>query len=224
MRTQSPSLQVIDVNPQTRPIGTVIWLHGLGADGNDFVSLVPELHLDKSLPLRFVFPNAPLMPVTINNGYVMRAWYDIYSLSTEQRIDFDGIHNSAKKIEDIIENEREMGMPANRILLAGFSQGAVMALTVGLKYPERIAGIIALSGYLPFNEENISQMAHANHAAPIFFGHGTHDNVIPYDIGKMGYDLLKKLNYDVSWHSYPIAHGVNDDEVADISKWLTQVY
>ncbi len=223
-KTQSSLLPYIETTPKINVIGSVIWLHGLGADGNDFKPIVPELNLPANLPLRFIFPHAPLQPVTINNGYVMRAWYDIVSLKIDEHADQKGIQNSVRQLERLIENEEKRGIPAEKIVLAGFSQGAVIALATGLCFTRKLAGILALSGYLPHAEQVIAKASPANQATPIFIGHGTEDTIVPFFLGHTTYETLKKHAYQVSWHSYPMPHSVCASEIKDISDWLQAVF
>ncbi len=214
------TLDSIEINPPQKEIGSCIWLHGLGADGNDFVPIVQELHLPHEMPLRFVFPHAPMQPVTINNGYVMRAWFDIYSLSHFQKIDEEGIQKSVNHLESLIEREMNRGIPAEKIFLAGFSQGAAIALATGLRYSKSLAGFIILSGCLP-NYEKIMAEAHpANFTTPIFIAHGTVDTVLPYGLGEQLRDVLEKNKYRVAWHSYQMAHSVCEEEIGDLADWL----
>lgn len=212
-------LDHIELNSEQKEIGTVIWLHGLGADGTDFLPVAKELRL----PLRFVFPHAPVMPVTINNGYKMRAWYDIYSLGTQDHpVDQKGIDISVRALEKLIEHETQRGTPIEKIVLAGFSQGAVIALTTGLQYPKKLAGIIALSGYLPFEESIIKKFN--GHIIPVFIGHGIQDEVVPFFLGQKIRDTLTTHQYPVTWHDYPMSHSVCMDEIRDIRQWLEKVY
>jgi phospholipase/carboxylesterase len=212
------TLTHIELNPSTPPVGTVIWMHGLGADGNDFVPIVDELHLPKNLPLRFIFPNAPERPVTLNNGYIMRAWFDIESLNTSARIDHEGISDSIEDIQHFIEKEHERGIPYENIILAGFSQGAVMAMLTGLQFSKKLGGIIALSGYLPSNEK--IQFQAANQSTAIFLAHGSQDPVVPFLLGEMTKKLLVERHYSVDWHAYNMPHSVCLEEIKDISEWL----
>lgn len=211
--------------PANLPSGkSVIWLHGLGADASDFVPIVPELRLPADLPIRFIFPNAPVMPVTINNGYEMRAWYDITSLALTGEIDIEGIDNSTRLVQQLIEREIARGVRPENIVLGGFSQGAVMSLATGLRYEKPLGGILALSGYLPFTKEVLQATASpANKSIPIFLGHGTEDMVVPYVLGKATYAILQELDYNVTWHSYSVAHSVNLEEINDVSQWLQRV-
>lgn len=214
----------VEMIPNATPVGSVIWLHGLGADGHDFTSLVQQLNLPAHLPLRFIFPHAPLKPVTINNGYVMRAWFDIYSTQMEQRIDVAGIADSVKFVEQLIENEQSKGISSEKIMIGGFSQGSVIAMTTGLQYPKKLAGVIALSGYLPHAAQVLSNKSLANQAIPIFLAHGTEDTVVPFMLGKITEAALEKDGIPVDWHSYPMPHTVCADEIRDINAWLGSVY
>jgi phospholipase/carboxylesterase len=218
------TLSTIEINPSAPALGTVILLHGLGADGNDFVPIVSEMNALTHLPLRFVFPNAPKRAITINNGYVMPAWYDIKSLEIGQRADRSGIAESVKQLEHLIEHEKSLGISDQNIILAGFSQGAVIALATGIYYPKKLGGILALSGYLPFSEAELAQAPQINHQTPIFVAHGTQDSMLPYTLGQAAYQLLKKLKFNVSWHSYPMSHSVCEQEIADIAGWLAKIF
>jgi phospholipase/carboxylesterase len=220
MKTEATSLSAIEINPNSAPIASVIWLHGLGADGNDFVPIVPELKLPADLPIRFIFPNAPEIPVTINNGYVMRAWFDIYSMKLDHRIDVERINESATSLSRLIEQEESRGIPSDKIILAGFSQGSVIAMTTALQYPKRLGGVIALSGYLPHSEKVFAQASAANRNTPIFLAHGTHDPIVPFVLGEMTRDVLNQHQYPVSWHAYPMPHSVCNEEINDIGNWL----
>jgi phospholipase/carboxylesterase len=214
----------IEINPSQKEIGSVIWLHGLGADGNDFVPIVQELNLPSELPLRFVFPHAPMRPVTINNGYVMRAWFDIYNLSSDLRMDNQGVSDSIQLLETFIDREVQRGVPIDKIVLAGFSQGAVIALSTGLRYPKTLAGMLALSGCLPNAEKVFEESNAANFATPIFVAHGTQDAILPYLLGLKAFELLEKNKYPATFHSYEMGHGVCEDEIGDIANWLMEVY
>lgn len=216
-------LPCIEINPPTPAVGSIIWLHGLGADGNDFAPIVPELKHANQHPLRFIFPHAPSRPVTINNGYVMPAWYDITSMSINQRVDMAGVNESVKQLEQLIQRENELGIPTDKIVLAGFSQGAVIALAAGLNFSKRLGGIMALSGYLPSTEKLTTAAESANQTTPIFIGHGTGDAVVPAMLGKFIYDTLAKLGYNVSWHQYAMQHSVCAEEIHDIDLWLEKI-
>jgi len=213
----------IEIESGPQPSAAVIWLHGLGADGNDFAGLVPDLDLSACPPIRFVFPHAPTMPVTVNAGYVMPAWYDIYGPDLVGRQDASGIEQSARSIEALIHNEMARGILANNIVLAGFSQGCAMALHTGLRFPQPLAGIMALSGYLPLADTLAAQRAPANAHTPIFMAHGSQDPVVVPARGEASRDLLVQLGYPVQWRSYPMPHSVHPAEIADISTFLTQV-
>lgn len=215
----------IEINPSQKAIGSVIWLHGLGADGNDFVPIVEALNLPSELPLRFIFPHAPMRPVTINNGYVMRAWFDIYSLNREQPVDVQGISQSVSSIQNLIDNEvKQHGLPEDKIVLAGFSQGAAIVLSAGLLHPKPLAGIMALSGYLPNADKILAEANPENYATPIYMAHGTQDAVLPYALGESVYQKLEKNKYPVNWHSYVMGHSVCQDEIGDIAQWLVKAY
>lgn len=218
------TLDAIEINPTQKEIGSVIWLHGLGADGNDFVPIVQELNLPSDLPLRFVFPHAPLRPVTINNGYVMRAWFDIYSMSLTQKIDDAGIADSVKHLEKLIDHELQRGVPSNKIVLAGFSQGAVIALSTGLRYPKPLAGMLALSGFLPNADKILAEATAENFTTPILVAHGTEDPIAPVALGQYVYDTLQKSKYRVSFHRYAMPHSVCGEEIGDIAEWLHTVF
>lgn len=218
------TLNYIEINPPKKPIGTVIWMHGLGADGNDFVPLVPQLNLPDEFPIRFVFPHAPMRPVTINNGYVMRAWFDIHNLSDKLKIDQKGIEESVRQVEELIQQEQEHGTASDRIVLAGFSQGAAMSLITGLCSQKPLAGILALSGFLPDPERILAQASPANYTVPIFLAHGTEDTVLPCFLGQQTYEILQRNKYLASWHTYKMPHSVCKEEVGDIAEWLRKVY
>jgi phospholipase/carboxylesterase len=197
-------------------------MHGLGADGHDFVEIVPALGLGAT-PVRFVFPHAPMQPVTINHGMVMRAWYDIRDLAGTRREDEAGVRASAERIEALIARERGRGVPAGRLVLAGFSQGGAMALHTGLRHPERLAGILALSCALPLADRVAAEASAANRDVPIFMAHGTHDAVVPPVRAEQARDALLALGYPVQWREYPMPHSVCDAEVLAISEWLAAV-
>ena len=210
----------IEIETGPSPMAAVIWLHGLGADGSDFVPIVPELRLPASLPIRFIFPHAPVQPVTCNGGYVMRSWYDIFSLEDFEREDKTGLIASQQKLEALIENEIQRGIPAKRIVIMGFSQGGAVALFTGLRYGQRLAGIGALSTYLPLRQTAASE--YCAHRPPILMAHGIHDPVVLYRYGQSSCKQLHNLGFQVSWKSYPMEHSVCADEIDDISAWLQQ--
>jgi phospholipase/carboxylesterase len=213
----------VELESAPHPSAAVIWLHGLGADGHDFAGLVPELDLSACPPIRFVFPHAPSMPVTVNGGYVMPAWYDILGPNLVSQQDAVGIQASARAIVALIEHEVARGIPAERIVLAGFSQGCAMALHTGLRLPRRLAGIMALSGYLPLADRLTAERHPANAQTPIFMAHGTQDPVVVIARGEASRDALTALGQSVQWHSYPMPHSLHPHEIADISAFLTQV-
>lgn len=217
-------LSCVKIDPIGQPIRAIIWLHGLGADGHDFTPIVPELELPSTLGIRFIFPHAPIMPVTINQGYEMPAWFDIYSASIAAKIDNQGIANSIQQINAIIEAQTKDGITPNNIILAGFSQGAVIALATGLSFPEKLAGMIALSGYLPQAGELLMTASAANRTTPIFVGHGTEDPIVPYALGESTSNVLTSAGYPVAWHSYPMPHSVSPDEIEDIGKWIRRIW
>jgi phospholipase/carboxylesterase len=214
------ALETVTVETGPDPTFSIIWMHGLGADGHDFEPLVPEL-LDAGMPsLRFVFPHAPVRPVTINNGYQMRAWYDIIGIDRRAAEDVAGIDASARAIDQLIEQENERGVSTDRITVAGFSQGGAMALHVATRHPETLAGAIALSCYLPMARDLEAKRSAANQATPFFMAHGTQDPVVPYPLGDESQRLLKAAGYAVEWHAYPMPHSLCEPEVADIRAWL----
>lgn len=213
-------LETIESETGPNPGATIIVLHGLGADGNDFVPIAQELDLSPVGSVRFVFPHAPVIPVTINNGYRMRAWYDILGMDLVKREDEAGLRRSLGEIEDLLEREEKRGMPANRIVLAGFSQGCAMALMTGLRHKQRLAGIVGMSGYLPLAQSTAAERSDANALTPIFMAHGQHDNVVAVQRGQASRDALHSLGYQVEWHEYPMAHSVCMEEIADLNAWL----
>ena len=217
-------LETIDIETQPQPRASVIVMHGLGADGNDFVPIAQELDLASVGGVRFVFPHAPVMPVTINGGHRMRAWYDILGTGDiRTREDEKGLRNSQALVEELIAREKERGMPAGRIVLAGFSQGCAMALLTGLRHAERIAGVLGMSGYLPLAPALEKERSEANRATPVFLAHGTADPVIPFAIAEASRDALKALGYPVEWHAYPMAHSVCMEEIQDMNAWLAKL-
>jgi phospholipase/carboxylesterase len=216
-------LEAIEIETAESPGASVIWMHGLGADGHDFVDVVPELGLPARPGVRFVFPHAPMRPVTINGGYVMRAWYDIRDDGGVRREDAAGVRASQKAIEALIAREKERGVPAAAIVLAGFSQGGAMALHTALRHPERLAGVMALSCSLPLAEALAAEAAPANRDVPIFMAHGTHDAMIPMARALRARETLAGLGYRLEWHEYPMPHSVCLEEIRDISAWLATV-
>lgn len=213
-------LDYVEVATAANPLYSVIWLHGLGADGHDFEPIVPYLGLSPATAVRFIFPHALMRPVTVNGGAVMRAWYDIIEISTSKGQDEAGITHSAGKIRALIDFEIARGIPAARIILAGFSQGGAMALHVALRYPQKLAGIMALSAYLLFPERLQSECSKANSETPVFIGHGTHDPVVPFMLGQAMRSALQAGQWPLEFHSYPIPHSVSPPEIADIGRWM----
>ena len=200
---------------------SVIWLHGLGADGHDFAPIVPELNIPNT---RFIFPHAPHQPITMNNGYEMRAWYDLYGLTLQTKQDEAGMRAMQQEIESLIEAEIKQGIPANKIVLAGFSQGGAMAFFTGLRYPKRLAGILALSTYVSLKEKLADEAHKANKDTPIFMAHGSFDSIITLDTCLISRRLLEDLDYQVEWHEYPMPHSVCSEEIEDIARFLKQVF
>lgn len=216
-------LEILELETGPRPTATVIWLHGLGADGYDFEPIVPELDLPAAPAVRFVFPHAPMRPITINGGAVMRGWYDVLSLEGVRREDDAGVRASQASVEELIAREAAGGVPAARLVLAGFSQGGAIALQTGLRHPERLAGIMALSTYLPLASTLTAEASAANRDVPIFMAHGRHDSLIPIERSAISRDLLRKAGYEVEWHDYAMEHAVCPEEIADIAAWLRRV-
>lgn len=221
--TRHESEAAVTLTPTTAPTAAVIWLHGLGADGHDFVPLVPELHLPSTLAVRFVFPHAPHRPVTLNNGYVMRAWYDIKALALQAEEDIAGIHASELLVRHLIQVELDAGVAASRIVIAGFSQGGAIALHTALRYPQRLAGVMPLSTYLPLRDTLATQASAPNRDLPVFMCHGRQDPVVPLLLGERSRDVLLSLGYAVDFRVYDMPHSVCADEVRDISSWLVRV-
>ena len=213
------ALESVIVETGPKPQFTIIWMHGLGADGHDFEPLVPELQ--SGLPsLRFVFPHAPVRPVTINNGYAMRAWYDIIGIDRRSAEDFKGIGESADSIGGLIHREHARGIASDHILLAGFSQGGAMALHLATRHPDKFAGVIALSCYLPLARDLSKSRAAANLGTPIFMAHGNMDPVVPYALADESRQLLEAAGFGIEWHAYPMQHSVCEPEVSDLHAWL----
>jgi len=217
------TLPHITIETAPNPQASVIWLHGLGADGHDFESIVPQLDLPKDLAIRFIFPHAPSMPVSLNGGYIMPAWYDIKQNDLGRQHDRQGIEQSARSIQLLIEQEQMRGIANNRIILAGFSQGAAMALHVGLRQSDKLAGIMVLSGYLLLAEETANWQENTT-STPIFMAHGKHDPVVDYNLGQDSCRQLESHHYNVEWHSYPMQHSVCIEEIQDIGQWIKAVF
>ena len=218
------SLEVIENETGPNPTASIIVLHGLGADGNDFVPIAEELDLRAAGPVRFVFPHAPTMPVTVNGGYVMRAWYDILGTDLARREDEVGLRRSQVLVESLIARERHRGVESMRIVLAGFSQGCAMSLMTGLRAAERLAGLVGLSGYLPLAGKMAAERTPINGDLPIFLAHGRHDPVIPIDRAIASRDALMALGHPVEWHEYPMPHSVCPEEIRDLQQWLLRVF
>ncbi len=218
-------LEKIEFETGPKPQASVIWLHGLGADGNDFAPIVPELDLDHDSigHIRFIFPHAPMIPVTINGGYVMRAWYDILGTDLARREDEAGLRKSEQLIRGLIDAELARGISAERVVLAGFSQGCAMTLMTGLRYPKRLAALLALSGYLPMAASLAQERHAANADVPIFMAHGRQDPMISLARAAASRDALMGIGYTVNWHEYPMPHSVCPEEIADIASVLQQV-
>jgi phospholipase/carboxylesterase len=215
-------LQCVEVEPPGPAQSAVIWLHGLGADGHDFEPIVPSLEIDPGLGVRFVFPHAPRRPVTINMGMVMPAWYDVVALDLRRDQDVDGIADSASHVRALIARENERGIPTERIVLAGFSQGGAIALYVGLRHPEAFAGILALSCYMILGDNLASEADEANRATKIFQGHGEWDPMVPPARGGAAREQLRELGHEVEWKTYPMAHEVHPHEIRDVGAWLRE--
>ena len=217
------SLEVIEAQTGEQPVATVLILHGLGADGRDFVPVAEQLDLSSIGPIRFLFPNAPVIPVSINGGYQMPAWYDILGADITARQDEKGMRQTQGSMNQLIEREIERGIPARRIVIAGFSQGCAMALMTGLRFPERLAGIMGLSGYLPLAATLATERSSANADVPVFLAHGTRDGVVPLPRAIASRDALTALGYPVDWHTYEMEHSVCAEEIADMHQWLLRV-
>jgi len=216
-------LESLEVETAPSPGAVVIWMHGLGADGYDFVDIPPVLGLPARLAVRFVFPHAPMQPVTINGGMVMRAWYDVRHDAGARREDEAGVRASQRRIEALIARETARGVPASRVVLAGFSQGGAMALHTGLRHGARLAGVMALSCFLPLVDRLGAEASPVNRDVPIFLAHGTHDPVIPLTRAREAHEVLTGLGYPVEWHEYPMPHSVCDAEIRDIGAWLARI-
>ena len=214
--------ECVEVTTGEKPVGSVIWLHGLGADGHDFEPIVPELHLPAELALRFVFPHAPVRPVTINGGMRMRAWYDIVSLDAEGRADAKGVHESTALLEGLIAREKDRGIDAEKIVIAGFSMGGAIAINTALHTKESLAGLMALSTYLPLPSEVADSAGERD--LPVFMAHGSFDPMLPMQWGQASAQKLKETGFTVEWHDYPMAHAVCPEEIRDIRAWLLKTY
>ena len=214
------SLEGLEFETAPNPVATIIVLHGLGADGNDFVPIAQELDLASVGPIRYVFPHAPVRPVTVNGGYKMRAWYDILAVDLVRREDETGLRESQAQIEALIAREAERGIPADRVVLMGFSQGCAMTLMTGLRYGEKLAGMVCLSGYLPLLDKTAAERNPANAATPIFMAHGLQDPIVQLARAQASREALEALGYKIEWHDYPMPHSVCAEEIEALSSWL----
>jgi phospholipase/carboxylesterase len=217
------ALETIEIETGPNPTATVLLMHGLGADGNDFVPIVGEMDFSVIGNVRFVFPNAPIMPVTINGGYKMPAWYDIIATDLGRQEDEAGLRKSRLSIEELLAKEKARGIAANRIVIAGFSQGCAMALMVGLRHEEKLAGIVGMSGYLPIAATTATERTQANASTPIFLAHGRYDDVVPMARATASKQALDELGYAVDWKDYPMPHSVCAEEIQDLNRWLAKV-
>ena len=219
----SELLECVEMDPGPKPAWVVIWLHGLGADGHDFEAIVPELQLPESLPVRYVFPHAPMRPVTINMGMVMRAWYDILEMDVSRKVDVDTIVESSDLLRNLIQRELDSGIPSERILLAGFSQGGAIVLHTALRYEKPLAGILALSTYLPTVATLKAERSDANRETAIMMAHGKHDPMIPIINAEKTREALIRMDYSVQWREYPMEHQVCMEEIRDIRTWMLEI-
>ena len=217
-------LSTIEIQPESVHQYSVIWLHGLGADGHDFEGVVGELHLHAAANIHFIFPNAPLQPVTVNSGMKMRSWYDILDMTLESAVDIEGIYQSTGLIEQLIEKEQAAGIRSENILLAGISQGGVISLHTGLRYPHKLAGIVALSTYLPTVEQLKTESSAANKSTPVFMGHGILDSVVPIELAKSAFDTLDAMGYPIKWHDYLMKHSLCAEEIHHISAFMNTAF
>lgn len=217
-------LQYIEINPKKTPVATVIWLHGLGADGRDFVSLATDLQFSQDFPVRFIFPHAPIRSVTINNGYMMRAWFDVFGFEETSKQDEHGLQDAQIQLEQLLNQEKSRGIPSERIILGGFSQGGALALHCGLRYTKRLGGIIALSTYLPVANKISFELSEGNRSTKILMAHGEYDKLVPLRFGQFSYELLEQLGYKVEWLTYPIEHTVSQEEIQDIKGWVKKQF
>ncbi len=219
-----PFLKFEEINPDATVKKTLIWLHGLGADGHDFVPMATQLNLNNQLGLRFIFPHAPVQRVTLNMGMEMPSWYDIYGLAEDSPQDSQGIARAQGWINELIQRENDRGISSDKIIIGGFSQGGALALAAALQHPQPLAGAAVLSCYLPIAEQILLNLAPANQALPIFIAHGKQDNVVQYDWGKQTRNYLSNHHYRVEWHDYPIAHTTCPEEMQAMAVWLTSLY
>ena len=217
------TLETLELQTGDHPVASIVVLHGLGADGNDFVPIAQELDLSAVGPVRFVFPHAPVRPVTLNGGLPMRAWYDILGSDLARREDEPGLRQSMAQVQALLDREAERGIPAERTVLMGFSQGCAMALLTGLRAPQRLAGLVGLSGYLPLAASTAAERSAANRATPVFLAHGRQDPMVVLARGEATRDALQALGQPLQWHTYPMPHSVCAEEIADLNTWLLQV-
>ena len=216
-------LETININTGSNPTHAIIWLHGLGANAHDFVDIIPLLNLPQSKAIKFIFPNAPQIAVTVNAGYVMPAWYDILEMNAlGRKVDHAGIVNSVAQIAELVKQQNVLGIPSNRIFLAGFSQGGAIAYQAALTYSERLAGVIALSTYIPDLTQLEQAFKSIQMQLPVFVAHGLYDDVVVPTLGKQAYNLVTRLGCTAEWHDYPMAHNVCPEQIADIGQWLTE--
>ena len=221
-RMDTDLLDAVVISPSGPARAAILWLHGLGADGHDFAPLIPQLGIVEQLGVRVILPHAPRRPVTVNGGMVMPAWYDIAGTDFRRREDRAGLRTSEQQLRALIEREISRGIAAERILLAGFSQGGALVLHTGLRYPRRLAGIMVLSAYLPLADTLPAEAAEANRTVPLMMAHGTHDPVVPLPLAEQSRDLLQQQGYTVTWHTYAMAHAVCPEELLDIRAWLLE--
>lgn len=221
--SESELLSAVEIETGSKPAHAILWMHGLGADGNDFVPIINELTVSSKIPIRFIFPHAPERSVTINGGYVMRAWYDIYGANIGASEDETGIRASQKAIDALIENELRRGIASTHIVLAGFSQGGAIALQAGLRQKNKLGGIMALSCYLPLSTSLHHEAQATNTATPIFMAHGTYDAIVPITLATSSKEKLLQAHYTVDWHEYSMEHSVCNQEIDDIDQWLQQI-
>ncbi len=217
-------LSTIEIKPTSTHKYSLIWLHGLGADGHDFEGIVPQLHLNAEANTHFIFPNAPIQAITINGGMKMPAWYDILEMSLNRKVDVQGIYQSANLLENLIKKEMASGISSEHILLAGFSQGGVIALHAGLTFKHKLAGIIALSTYFPTIEKVVTELSIANHNTPIFMGHGILDSIVAIESGKSVFNKLNDFQYNIEWYEYVMEHSVCNEEINHISSYINQIF
>ena len=215
--------QPIEIEPSGTARSTVIWLHGLGADGHDFEPIAQALNLPETIGTRFVFPHAPRRPVTINGGFVMRAWYDIFEVGPNARQDEAGIRDSERILGELIQRENERGIPCSQIVLAGFSQGGAIVLQTGLRFSQKLAGMMVLSSYLPLRDQAEKEHQDTNLETSIFMAHGSHDAMVPPSYGELSANKLRDMGYPVEWHTYPMGHEVHPEEILHIRQWLLRV-